>query len=315
VRRKRAEEHGTLRENNYNTGLRGVLFDAEHYARMGSAVWLYGWLVLRQTHQTGTIGWVLGGTPIHYREIEEETGFNRRTLERWMKDLRRQRYIETAVVESGITIRILKAKKHLHRNGGANGVPKSAVGVREVAETVPQNCVANEREKHSDQQLAARISSSYVVRIKEREGSEIHRAVESEENCQRSAVSANRERETRLQNFHRSTKTPNHKDPWSDQTQEQNHLPSQTNGLSLHSSCRLAESSNHTSHRNEETHRNECPTQTHNQRPTQRNDQWPSTQQNFSWELRERMRLVRAERDDAVRRELSVGSGPEVRRP
>jgi hypothetical protein len=31
-----------LRENNYNTGLRGVLFEAKHYARMGSAVWLYG---------------------------------------------------------------------------------------------------------------------------------------------------------------------------------------------------------------------------------------------------------------------------------
>lgn len=99
-----------MRENNYNTGLRGVLFEAKHYARMGSAVWLYGWLVLRQTHQTGTVGWVLGGAPIHYREIEEETGFNRRTLERWMKDLRRQKYIETAVVDSGITVKILNAK-------------------------------------------------------------------------------------------------------------------------------------------------------------------------------------------------------------
>jgi hypothetical protein len=97
-----------LRESHYNTGLRGVLFDAGHYARMGSAVWLYGWLALRQTHQTGTIGWVLGGAPIHYREIEEETGFNRRTLERWMKNLRRQKYIETTVVDGGIAIRILK---------------------------------------------------------------------------------------------------------------------------------------------------------------------------------------------------------------
>jgi hypothetical protein len=32
-----------LRENNYNTGLRGVLFEAKHYVRMGSAVWLYDW--------------------------------------------------------------------------------------------------------------------------------------------------------------------------------------------------------------------------------------------------------------------------------
>src|ERR1700722_11010757 len=100
---------------------------------MGAAVWLYGWLILRQTHQTGTIGWVLGGAPIHYREIEEETGFNRRTLERWMKMLRRQKYIETVVVDSGITVRILKAKKHLHRSTEPKTVRGIAGGVRKAA--------------------------------------------------------------------------------------------------------------------------------------------------------------------------------------
>src|SRR5579864_1436055 len=74
----------SMRGKDFNTGLRGVLFEAQHYERMGAAVWLYGWLVLRQTHQSGSVGWVLGGAPISYREIEEETGFNRRTLERWM---------------------------------------------------------------------------------------------------------------------------------------------------------------------------------------------------------------------------------------
>ncbi len=86
-----------MREKDYNTGLRGVLFEAQHHARMGAAIWLYGWLVLRQTHQTGTTGWVLGGAPISYREIEEETGFNRRTLERWMRLLRKHEYISTAL--------------------------------------------------------------------------------------------------------------------------------------------------------------------------------------------------------------------------
>jgi hypothetical protein len=69
-----------MREKDFNTGLRGVLFESRHYARMGAAVWLYGWLVLRQTHQSGGVGYVLGGAPVTYREIEEETGFNRRTL-------------------------------------------------------------------------------------------------------------------------------------------------------------------------------------------------------------------------------------------
>jgi len=41
----------------------------------------------------------------------------------------------------------------------------------------------------------------------------------------------------------------------------------------------------------------------------------PTAQQDFSWGLRERMRLIRAEREEAVRRELAAGSGPEVRHP
>ena len=77
--------HGnhSMRGKDYSTGLRGGLFEMHHYARMGTAIWLYGWLVLRQTNQQEGMGWVLGGKPITYREIEEETGFNRRTLERW----------------------------------------------------------------------------------------------------------------------------------------------------------------------------------------------------------------------------------------
>jgi hypothetical protein len=52
-----------------------------------------------------------------------------------------------------------------------------------------------------------------------------------------------------------------------------------------------------------------------NQRPAKIHATRPPTQQTFPWQLRERMRLLRAERDDAVRRELAVGTGPEVRRP
>jgi hypothetical protein len=40
-----------------------------------------------------------------------------------------------------------------------------------------------------------------------------------------------------------------------------------------------------------------------------------STQHKFTWSLRERMRLLHAERDEEVRRELAVGTGPEVRHP
>jgi hypothetical protein len=116
-----------MREKNYSTGLRGVLFETGHYRRMGAAVWLYGWLVLRQTHQSGAVGWVLGGAPVTYREIEEETGFPSRTLEGWMRTLRREGYIQTEAVPGGMVIRITKAKKFVV------GPRASADGVRRVA--------------------------------------------------------------------------------------------------------------------------------------------------------------------------------------
>jgi hypothetical protein len=78
---------------------------------MGAALWLYGWLILRQTRQEQTLGFVLGGKPVTYREIEEETGFARKTLERWMQVLRRNGYIETRVVTAGIIVKVTKAKK------------------------------------------------------------------------------------------------------------------------------------------------------------------------------------------------------------
>jgi hypothetical protein len=176
-----------MREKNYNTGLRGVLFEERHYARMGSAIWLYGWLVLRQTHQTGATGWVLGGAPVTYREIEGETGFNRRTLEPWMSLLRRNAYIATETAPGGVIVRILKAKKHLP--GARLGSPADAQRARKVAETVrsvaeggPQTCVASRNESHGDERFAERIGSSFVGRIKEQAQHEIHRAVEISEN-------------------------------------------------------------------------------------------------------------------------------------
>jgi hypothetical protein len=151
-----------LREKNYNAGLRGVLFEARHYEKMGAAVWLYGWLVLRQTHQSGAIGWVLGGAPISYREIEEETGFGRRTLERWMHALRRNGYIETSAAPSGVVVRIMKAKKY------AQPPRNIAEGVRNLAGRGPQNCPNNSRKSSLFEQDASRIGSSSIVRIKEK---------------------------------------------------------------------------------------------------------------------------------------------------
>ena len=107
----RAAEEKSTRGKDFNVGLKGGLFDAQHYERMGPALWLYGWLVLRQTRQEGTFGYVLGGKPITYSEIEDETGFVRKTLERWMRVLRIAGYIETKTASTGIIVTITKAKK------------------------------------------------------------------------------------------------------------------------------------------------------------------------------------------------------------
>ena len=164
-----------MRDKNYNTGVRGVLLDAAHYERMGSALWLYSWLILRQTHQSGAIGWVLGGAPVSYREIEEETGFNRRTLEAWFRRLRRAGYIETSAAPSGVVIRITKAKKY------SQTTRRVAEGVREVADTLTRTCVAIDPKTAPNEQVEGGIGSSSVVRIKDRfRKREIHKHLHKE---------------------------------------------------------------------------------------------------------------------------------------
>jgi hypothetical protein len=137
-------------------------FEARHYERMGAALWLYGWLVLRQTHQQGDVGWVLGGSPVSYREIEEETGFNVRSLERWMHTLRRHGYIETKAVPAGVIVRITKAKKF------PQGGRSLADTIRKVAGTSPQLRGANACNPESNHQATQAIRSSSIEKPKER---------------------------------------------------------------------------------------------------------------------------------------------------
>ena len=92
-------------------------------------------VVRLQACESVPVGFVLGGAPVRYGEIEEETGFNIRTLERWMAVLRRYGYIETETAPGGVVIRITKAKKF------PQGVRKNAESVRTFAYGTPQKCV------------------------------------------------------------------------------------------------------------------------------------------------------------------------------
>jgi hypothetical protein len=260
-----------VRGKDYNTGLRGVLFEARHFERMGSAVWLFGWLVLRQTHQSGGVGWVLGGSPVCYREIEEETGFNRRTLERWMHTLRRYGYIQTEAAPGGVVIRISKAKKFTHP-------PREvAEGVRRAAWVGTRNGVADYTEVALIHKDTDGMGSSSVERIRERtEPGDFH------------------------SNFHRQN-----------QGQSPTNSQSFTEGRTANAnpSC-LGKS---------EKQKTEIQTQHQPQfqpqlQPAEHRGNQIQLQQNFSQESRSHLRLLRAEREEAVRRELNVGAGPELRR-
>jgi DNA-binding MarR family transcriptional regulator len=229
-----------VREKNYNTGLRGVLFEERHYERMGSAIWLYGWLILRQTHQSGAVGWVLGGAAINYREIEEETGFSRKRLERWMKTLRAQGYIETERTPAGVVIRITKAKKF------AQPTRKNAEGGPVNGRRTPQIRGCHGQESLWKEQVGDGIGSSLVGRLNDKEllaaiCSEVQKQLQKNVNPSGSGEPQNRKA-----------------NPPQNWTQDR--------------------------------------------------------QQQFFYETRRRHELLRAEREEAVRRELAVGTGPEVRR-
>jgi hypothetical protein len=68
----------------FNSGIRSGLFEKKHSDAMGEAIFLYGWLVTKQTKPNGL---VLGGRHLTYEDIAAETGWPRRTLQRWINIL------------------------------------------------------------------------------------------------------------------------------------------------------------------------------------------------------------------------------------
>jgi len=79
---------------------------------MGPAVWLFGWLVHRQTREHNGVGLVLGGSPLTYKIISDDTGMAVRTLKRWMARLGRSGYVRVKhTTYKRMIIQITKAKK------------------------------------------------------------------------------------------------------------------------------------------------------------------------------------------------------------
>lgn len=101
-----------LRGKHLNSGIRGGLWEDEHFQCMGPAVWLFGWLVHRQTRERHGVGLVLAGSPLTYEMISQDTGMAVRTLKRWMARLGRCGYIRVKhTLYKRMIIQIIKAKK------------------------------------------------------------------------------------------------------------------------------------------------------------------------------------------------------------
>lgn len=104
-------EERTRAHSKFFTGIRNGLWAPKHEARMGKSVWLFGWLIGKQTGQNGSAGMVLGGKVLTWEWIAQESGWPLRTLKRWAATLRRGGYIYITQTQHGVILGIRNAKK------------------------------------------------------------------------------------------------------------------------------------------------------------------------------------------------------------
>src|ERR1700722_16274270 len=94
-------------------GAKGGLIEEKHRRRMGEAIWLFLWLVMRQTgvNEAGE-GIVLYGKPVRILDIAHDTGFPIGTIHRWGELLAQQDYLRIEVEHRvGSVYFILNAKR------------------------------------------------------------------------------------------------------------------------------------------------------------------------------------------------------------
>ena len=94
-------------------GAKGGLLAEKHYYAMREAIWLFEWLLLRQTglNEIGE-GVVSYGHPITRKEIHEDTGYGASRIERWIERLRCTEYIRTEKRGNDGLIFFVLAAKH-----------------------------------------------------------------------------------------------------------------------------------------------------------------------------------------------------------
>jgi hypothetical protein len=100
-------------EGNFSVGLSNALLEPKHYRAMGDALWLYTYLLDRQTRRLDKngSGQVAGGVPIRDPDIAGTIGSSGRTISRWRTRLKLHGYITTRRTPYGYCYAITKPKK------------------------------------------------------------------------------------------------------------------------------------------------------------------------------------------------------------
>lgn len=91
------------------------LLSPEHYKKIGSALWLFLWLISSTTNEVEkdgvTWGIVLGNKPLKLKEMAEVFDVNEKTIRRWLDDLEKNGYINVNRAPYGLMISVRNSKK------------------------------------------------------------------------------------------------------------------------------------------------------------------------------------------------------------
>lgn len=121
-------------KENFWVGAKGGLIEEKHYLCMRESVWLFLFLLLKQTAVSeGGEGVVNYGHPLTREEIADQTGFLESRIKVWTDRLRRTGYVRTEKGgNDGLIFFILAAKnkaKSKRQVGVSTYRPTSEVGV------------------------------------------------------------------------------------------------------------------------------------------------------------------------------------------
>jgi hypothetical protein len=120
-------------------GAKGGLCEEKHYRCMRDSVWLFLWLLVRQTgvNEAGE-GIVNRGHPLTRTEIQTDTGYHERRVENWIDLLRRTGYVRTERSgNDGLIFFIQNAKDKSKRKAVQNPVGNGNSGEVRAKEESP----------------------------------------------------------------------------------------------------------------------------------------------------------------------------------